>query len=63
MIHEGYKHWEDFHHGVQFYNLTNWNEQLELAIAKREELVQQMKNNPKLQADYQNQRFAGIIMG
>lgn len=63
MIHEGYKHWEDFHHGVQFYNLTDWNEQLKLAIEQRDELVQQMKNNPKLQADYQNQRFAKIIMG
>ena len=63
LIHEGYSDWTDFQAGVQFYNLSNWNEKLEEAIAHRPILVQQMKENAKLKAEHQNERFAQIILG
>lgn len=62
LVHEGYSDWEDFQNGVQFYNLKNWNEALDLAIENRLVLVTEMKANEKLKATFQNDKFAKIIL-
>lgn len=62
MIHEHYQDWEDFSKGVIFYNLETFEEQLLQFQKNIPDLKEQLKSNPKFSSDFQNQRFAEIVL-
>lgn len=62
MIHEAYRDWEDFESGVTFYNLSDFKEKFEWFLMNSTELKKQLESNPKFSSDFQNQRFAEIVL-
>lgn len=63
MIHEQYRDWEDFEQGVVFYNRENFNGQFEQLSEHHQALKDQLASNPKFSSEFQNQRFAKIVLG
>lgn len=62
MIHERYQDWEDFGKGVIFYNSETFEERFQQFQENIPDLKEQLKSNSKLSPDFQNQRFAEIVL-
>lgn len=62
MIHEHYQDWEDFDQGVIFYDSETFEERFQQFQQNISGLKEQMKSNPKFSSDFQNQRFAEIVL-
>jgi hypothetical protein len=62
MIHEQYQNWEDFSQGVIFYKMETFDKQIQQFEKNIPNLKQQLKSNPKLSFNFQNQRFAEVIL-
>lgn len=63
MIHERYKDWSDFDKGCVFYNLENMNAQLLDLIKNVNTLQQDLQSVEKFKSEYQQKKFASIILG
>lgn len=62
MIHEHYQDWEDFSQGVIFYKIETFDKQFQQFQENIPNLKEQLKSNPKFSSDFQNQRFAKIVL-